>query len=398
MKPRLLVIPHIYADDIAVREIELARRLARFFEVFVLSWPDIHRVHASSPTVRRVRQLKTAIAAAFHSRYGQTLSGEVTLVEAPLLQPALLQRILGAERAETVCQLRNRKPLHNLLRELRITHLLLASNLFGVEHIAGVRTFFDIVDWFPEESVRPSRLNSIRANIRSSAAIADGVFAVSEPLCEKLWHECGIQATPLPNGADLAGLRSIPSDRVREVRRRLGLESKFIIGYVGNHGAFTGVDLVVNAFLAARSRLPDAALLVVGPAEPWRGILEAHRSDGVIATGGVSPSEIGLYLNALDLGVLAQGKTTGTDFAFQIKVVEYSACRKCVVSTPLCTWQRLRWPNVLLTDPDPSVWADAFVRARSIRWQPDWDRFVEPYDWSILADSVASVMLGSPAA
>jgi glycosyltransferase involved in cell wall biosynthesis len=243
-----------------------------------------------------------------------------------------------------------------------------------------------------------SELQKTRAHIRSIAANADGVFGVSEALCEKLERECGIRATPLANGADLAGLRSVPPERVRELRRRLGLESRFVIGYVGNHGAFTGVDLVVKAYLAVRSRFPDAALLIVGPADPWRSILDAHRSDGVISTGGVSPAEVGVYFNALDVGVLAQSKSTGTDYAFQIKVVEYSACRKCVVSTPLCTWQRLAWPNVFLAEADPLVWADAFVRARSIRWQSAWDRVVEPYDWSALADKVAAVMLAEPVA
>ncbi len=117
----------------------------------------------------------------------------------------------------------------------------------------------------------------------------------------------------------------------------------------------------------------------------------------MIATGGVLPAEVSTYFNALDVGVLAQGITTGTDFAFQIKVVEYSACRKVVVSTPLETWKRLAWPNVLLAEPDPVSWAEALVRARSMTWQPEWDRFVEPYDWSILANRIADALLAAPA-
>jgi hypothetical protein len=117
----------------------------------------------------------------------------------------------------------------------------------------------------------------------------------------------------------------------------------------------------------------------------------------VIATGGISPAEIFTYFGALDVGVLAQGITTGTDFAFQIKVVEYSACRKIVVSTPLATWKRLAWPNVLLAEPDLGAWSDAFVKARTMRWQPEWDRFVEPYDWSILSNRIADALLAAPA-
>src|SRR5258707_6590905 len=159
--------------------------------------------------------------------------------------------------------------------------------------------------------------------------------------------------------------------------------------YIGNDGSFRGMDLAVNAFMAARQQFPNARLPITGPADTWRALLEANRAAGVIATGNVAPAEIAEYCNAIDVGVLAQGKSAGTDFAFQIKVVEYSACRKCVVSTPLFTWQQLAWPNILLAEASPAAWADAFVQARSMSWQPAWDRIAEQYDWQVLADGAA---------
>jgi glycosyltransferase involved in cell wall biosynthesis len=223
----------------------------------------------------------------------------------------------------------------------------------------------------------------------------EAVFAVSTGLCEKLERDYGVKALPLPNGADLGRLRSVAPEKVSALRQRLGIAKNFAIGYIGNHGSFTGVDLAVNAFLAARKRIPDAKLLIIGPAEIWKQLLDAHRTAGVIATGSIAPKEIAEYFNAIDIGILAQGKTTGTDFAFQIKVVEYSACRKCVVSTPLLTWQKLAWPNIILAEANPHAWADAFVRARSMSWQPAWDRIVEPYDWQAIADNAASTMIGT---
>lgn len=252
------------------------------------------------------------------------------------------------------------------------------------------------MDWFPDNEVSADRLAEIHGDLRRAAADVDTVFAVSEPLCEKLAKDCGITALPLPNGADLSRLRNVDPMRVRAIRASLGLDNKFIIGYIGNHGPFTGVDLVVNAFLSVRDRLSDAALLIIGPAHYWQSLIEANRTRGVISTGSIPPSEIAAYFNALDVGVLAQELTPGTDFAFQIKVVEYSACRKVVVSTPLETWKRLRWPNVLLAEPNPTSWADALVQARSLAWQSDWDRIVEPYDWSILAARIADALLASP--
>ena len=395
MRPRLLVVPHIYADDIAVREIELARRLTSKFEVFLLKSRHALHVDGKSAFTRRVKQAGVALSAALRSRSQSKASDGTSIIEVPVWQPILAQRLVGVERASALCRLRNRQTLRGLIRDLGITHVLLANELFGVERIPGVRTFFDVVDWFPEEQFSSARLGRIRAAIGAIDKQVDGTFAVSQPLCEKLERECGMQASPLPNGADIARLRSVAPAKVSALRQRLGIAEHFAIGYIGNHGSFTGVDLAVNAFLAARQRIPNARLLIIGPADTWRALLEANRAAGVIATGNVAPAEIAEYCNAIDVGVLAQGKSAGTDFAFQIKVVEYSACRKCVVSTPLLNWQRLAWPNIILAEPNPQAWADAFVRARGMSWEPAWDRIVEAYDWQVLADFAAKAMIGS---
>ena len=396
-KPRLLVIPHIYAEDISIRELEFASRLADRFDVFVLKWRDALHVDAASPLSRRLKQFSVAASSAFHAQKSAAPRNNFTPIELPVWQPILLHRLLGPARALSFCQKRNCGALLSTIATHQITHVLYASELFGTERIPSVRSAFDIVDWFPENEYTPEHIAATRANLRKVAEQMDTVFAVSEPLCEKLARECSINALPLPNGADLARLRGVPTEKVSALRATLGLQNKFVIGYIGNHGPFTGVDLVVNAFLAARTRLPDAALVIIGPAQYWQSLLDANRSNGVIATGGIPPAEIATYFNALDVGVLAQGITTGTDFAFQIKVVEYSACRKIVVSTPLETWKRLAWPNVLLAEANPSAWADAFVRARSMAWHPAWDRFVEPYDWSILSHRIADTLLAAPA-
>ena len=395
MKPRLLVIPHIYAEDIAVREIELARRLTSRFDVFVFKWRDAQHAEGRSIFARRWRQGSTALLAALRSRSQSTILDGLQLIEVPMWQPVLLHTVLGNDKASAVCKRLNGRTLRAAIQDLKITHLLLANELFGLERIRGVRAFFDVVDWFPEDLVSANRLAQIRANLQVLSRSVDGIFAVSTALCEKLERELGVRASPLPNGADIARLRSVAPDNVCALRQRLGIANNFAIGYIGNHGSYTGVDLAVNAFLAVRQRIPSAKLLIIGPAETWNELLAAHREQGVIATGRVAPAEIAEYFNAIDIGILAQGKSPGTDFAFQIKVVEYSACRKCVVSTPLLNWQRLAWPNVILAETNAQAWADAFVQARSMSWDPAWDHIVDAYDWQAIADQAAETMIGT---
>jgi len=79
-------------------------------------------------------------------------------------------------------------------------------------------------------------------------------------------------------------------------------------------------------FRRVRERIPNAALLMSS-----RRMLAA---DSKLLGGWsdldrpIPPSEIKTYFNLLDVD-LAQEKTLGTEFAFQLKIVEYSACRNC---------------------------------------------------------------------
>jgi len=258
----------------------------------------------------------------------------------------------------------------------------------------GVRVAYDIVDWFPEENASAAQLESLRADMDHICKNARTIFAVSEPLAERLEAYYGLHCVVLPNGADLKAFRTVPRSEVEGVRRRWGLDGKFVIGYVGNHnGAFTGVDFLLEVFQELRKRVSGAVLLIVGPANYWKASTAAVRSNDIVFTGPVDPGAIPAYFHALDLGVLAQEKSLGTEFAFQIKVVEYTACRKLVISTPLRVWERLKWPNVSLVERRREDWIEAIVKLRDSRWKPEWDALVEPFDWQSLADRAADSML-----
>jgi glycosyltransferase involved in cell wall biosynthesis len=394
-RPRLLVVPHVYAENISVREIEFARRLTRHFDVYCLEWKDALHVDNRNALQRRWRQFWIALGSVFARQNLRPAGDGVTYVTAPVLQAILLQRAIGAARATELCRSFNRRTLESLTDRLRITHVLVAAGTFALPRRTDVQSFIDVVDWIPEGSYSPDFVKFKREELKYVASEAHRVFAVSEPLCEKLWDDCGIEAVSMPNGADLRALRSVPAADVAALRHTLGLNGKFVIGYIGNHGTYTGVDFVVDMFRSVRERIPNAVLLIVGPAECWRPILEAARANEVIWTGPVPPSEIKKYFNLLDVGILAQEKTLGTEFAFQLKIVEYSACRKFVVATPLRTWELLQWPNVFLTDLRVDAWVEAIVRAQHSRWKSEWDIIIEAFDWDALADRMAAVMLGA---
>ena len=172
-KPRLLVVPHIYAEDISIREIELAKCLAERFDVFVLKWRDALHVDSSSAFTRRLKQFFVAASSAFRAQKTLAPIFGFTPIEVPVWQPILLHRFLGAARALAFCQSRNRSALASVLKTQKITHILYASELFGTDRRPEVRSASDVVDWFPESEISTERLGEIHANLRNVASNMD---------------------------------------------------------------------------------------------------------------------------------------------------------------------------------------------------------------------------------
>ncbi len=390
--PRLLVVPHIPAADIRVREIELARRLRNHFEsVYSLRWSDALGELSGGPIRRRWRQASRAIGSLRPRQSNPEDRDGVRYLNVPVLQPILLRRVLGNWSSLRLSRRVNSRWVNRVVEEHRITHVLLATSNLGIPNAPGVKTFFDFVDWFPEERASAAEMNDLRRDLKWLAGKVQGFFAVSEPLAQKLHRDYRLDCAALPNGTDVAALRAVSQAEVEQVRTRWNAQDKYVIGIIGNHGDYVPLDFAVQVLRRVRSRMPDSVLWIVGPAGNWRGRLEGE--PGVLFTGQVPPDEVGAYFQAIDLGWLVQERSAGTEFAFQIKVVEYTACRKFVMAPPFETWRRLSWPNVRLLDFDPDAWAAEVCSLRKAPWTAEWDRIVESYDWNRLAAQAAQVIL-----
>lgn len=391
---RLLVVPHVSARDIRVREIEFARCLTGHFQgVFCLEWADALHGISGGPIRRRWRQAARAMGSLL-ARGGEGRRQEgVRYLGIPVLQPILLRRMVGDEASLGLARRVNQRWLDGVVERFGITHVLLGTSAFGVPSRSGVKSFFDFVDWVPEETFSAAQRRRLRRELGWLREHVNGFFAVSEPLAEKLRREYDLGCAVLPNGAAIGALRAAPRAEIERVRAQWNLAGKYVLGAIGNHRDYVPLDFAVEVLRRVRRTMPDAALWIVGPAEVWRRRLEGE--PGVIFTGQVPPEEIAAYFQAIDLGLLLKIKSTGTDFAFPIKVVEYTACRKFVLAAEVEAVRRLNWPNIRLRGFDPDVWAEEIGSLRRARWAEEWDQVVAPYDWSRLAEKAAGVMLAA---
>lgn len=168
-----------------------------------------------------------------------------------------------------------------------------------------------------------------RVGERPSMQRADLVCAGTDAVAEQCVR---IGADPdrvivTPTGVDLEIFRAGGDGAA--VRRRYGLDGRFVVGWVGSFRRFHALDLVLDAV----ERMPSTTLLLIGDG-PERPAIEAEarrRSIAVVATGTVPHGQLPDHLAAMDAAVVVAAH--GETFHYSpLKLAEYLAAGLPVVA------------------------------------------------------------------
>jgi len=225
-----------------------------------------------------------------------------------------------------------------------------------------------------------------QAPLRAADVVACGSEAVAAEVRRMGVDDRRVVITP--TGAD-PDLFAAPVDRAA-VRRRLELDGRFVVGWVGSFRKFHALEQAVDALVG----LDDATLLLVGDGPERARIEQLARRCGVSvrATGTVAHDEIPSYLAAMDVALLLAA--SGSAFHYSpLKLAEY-----LLAGLPVVVPRAGELPSrlhegvdALLVEPgEPAALADALrllrddpeararlgrgARAAGDRWT--WDRSV----------------------
>jgi glycosyltransferase involved in cell wall biosynthesis len=140
---------------------------------------------------------------------------------------------------------------------------------------------------------------------RQSAAVVSVTHAFVENLAER-----GIprhRMHVVTNGADLA--RFQPRQRDQVLAERLGLEDKFVVGYVGTHGMAHGLATLLEAaqILSREPHMADVRFLFLGDgAEKAKLVATAGEMglDNVIFLDSVPRDEVAAYWSLLNASAI----------------------------------------------------------------------------------------------
>ncbi len=131
-----------------------------------------------------------------------------------------------------------------------------------------------------------------------------------------------------------------PSDDYLEIKRKWGLTEKDrVVVFIGTLFPFTGLDGFIRQFPRVVDRVPAAKLLIVGDG-PQRPVLERiiaglGLESQVTITGFQPYTTMPQYINLADVCINPFLDTPATRDIFPGKIIQYLACGRAVIATPL---------------------------------------------------------------
>jgi len=184
---------------------------------------------------------------------------------------------------------------------------------------------------------RSLQLQGLAAEIeRRVLQRADRIAVVSRQLADRLIAD-GVDEGKIeiiPNGVDEDQFVAVESREL--VRRRMGIDGGFTVGFAGSLKPWHGVHVLLAAFAEIARYDAHARLLIVGTgpsaADLHADVQQRKLSDRVVFTGAVPHEQIPALLAAMDVAVAPFLPVE--DFYFSpIKLFEYMAAGTCVVAS-----------------------------------------------------------------
>jgi colanic acid biosynthesis glycosyl transferase WcaI len=164
---------------------------------------------------------------------------------------------------------------------------------------------------------------------------ADRIVVVSPAFKGHLilhWKVPAAKISIVENGVETDLFRLVPA--AMEVRKRLKLEGRFLICYVGTMGNAHGLETLIAAAEELRAELPNAMFLLIGEGAEKERIMELAVARGLtnIQFLGQQPREqIPAYVSAADLCLVILKKTELFKTVIPTKLLEYMACERPVI-------------------------------------------------------------------
>ena len=207
-----------------------------------------------------------------------------------------------------------------------------------------IPTVFDVADDLPEAIKTSPQIPRMFRNIGHSAGkfMFNKSFKVSNKITlvtDSLFNSYNFppeKSRIIPNGVDTELFSPCDSGNLK---RQLGIEHDFIMGFLGVLSEWVELE---QTFIAIK-RLIDSGykvkMVIIGDGDKLSQFKQSARqhgiSENVIFIGSVLTSELPVYISCMDVCMVSRKTTSDSQNSFPLKLLEYMACSKPVISSEL---------------------------------------------------------------
>ncbi len=220
--------------------------------------------------------------------------------------------------------------------------LLVGACGWWLSRLWGSPFVFEVRDLWPESLLASGIGRSESLLIRSLDGIASFLYrrahcivVVSEAFKTRLVAERGVPESKIAvieNGVDPEEFR--PREDAGEVRRRLGLEGRFVVSYIGTLGYAHRLGSVLEAAARLSALAPDVMFLLVGEGAEKEKLREAAAQRGLTNVKFVDQrprKEVPVYISASDVCLVLLKDAELFTTVLPSKMFEFMACERPVV-------------------------------------------------------------------
>ncbi|MPW38608.1 glycosyltransferase [Thermococcus sp. 101 C5] len=203
----------------------------------------------------------------------------------------------------------------------------------------GLPMIYDLADDLPEMIANSPQIPKLvrffgkwwgKTMLKKNVAISKKITGISYTLRDD-YSIPSEKFELIPNGVDTKLFKRTKTD----LKQKLGLEDYFVLGYVGVLREWVDLTPVYQAI----KDLENVKILIVGE----EGGLEKNKKlvkeygieDKVIFAGTVPYTEVPQYISAMDVCLIPFKPNAISQNAVPLKLFEYMACEKPVISTEL---------------------------------------------------------------
>ncbi|MEA3325559.1 MAG: glycosyltransferase family 4 protein [Euryarchaeota archaeon] len=273
----------------------------------------------------------------------------------------------------------------------------------------GVNTIYDVADDLPEMIKTSPQVPNLLRPI--GYFIGDLVMKKNIHISTKVSYttdslrsSCKIPSNKselIPNGVDTKLFRKYPSD---DIRKELGINNAFVIGHVGVLREWIDLEPLFISVKQLSEKL-DINLLIVGGGVGYEETMKLARKYGLlknaIFTGTVPYTQVPKYISCMDVCIIPFKLDAVSQNSLPLKLFEYLACEKPVISTKVEGITATVQNRVLYASNSEEyknriieLYNDEDLRKKM---ESEGRKFVEKnYNWSLITSKLEKILMGAP--